>query len=102
MEGNTSIVGLWVPVVIFAHIFSFIWLGKLWWDYSPRRSMLRRKSATTQAKEEDASGSPKEEFVLTVARRRSGASARSSKQGKVRFQRLALHPMGSASSTHYR
>ena len=28
--GRTSIVQLWVPVVVFAHVFAFFWLLKTW------------------------------------------------------------------------
>jgi hypothetical protein len=59
----TAIVGLWVPVVVFAHLFSAFWFIKTWLVYDPRPlAVLRRKrpsatglpTSTSTAAEDDS------------------------------------------------
>lgn len=44
---ETAIVGLWVPVVVFAHVFSAFWFIKTFLVYDPRplRLFRRRRSS---------------------------------------------------------
>ena len=45
--GHTSIVQLWVPVVVFAHLFAAYWLLKTWMLSAPRAG---RRSSRSQAR----------------------------------------------------
>lgn len=70
-DGSTAITALWVPVVIFAHIFAFFWLVKTYLLHDPRAlglfsrkkkqepvasnsvAVIKKQKATGQAGSED-------------------------------------------------
>eukprot|EP00879_Flechtneria_rotunda_P017044 GHRR01017850.1.p1 GENE.GHRR01017850.1~~GHRR01017850.1.p1 ORF type:complete len:820 (+),score=223.92 GHRR01017850.1:95-2554(+) len=80
---DTAIVGLWVPVVVFAHLFAGFWFLKTFLLYDPRPlAALRRKSssngktAKTRISEGDESKEDgTEDIVLTLAKRQSADNA---------------------------
>jgi hypothetical protein len=48
MAPGTAIVALWVPAVVFAHVFAVFWFIRTWLIYDPRwLAGLRRRSSSS-------------------------------------------------------
>jgi hypothetical protein len=48
--GHTAITSLWVPVVVFAHVFAAFWLAKTWMLNSPALNRGKRSGSKTASK----------------------------------------------------
>jgi hypothetical protein len=80
---DTAIVGLWVPVVVFAHIFAGFWFIKTYLLYDPRplAAFRRRRSSSASKLPKsrisegcEEQGDRTEDVVLSLDKRNSAAS----------------------------
>lgn len=93
---DTAIITLWVPVVVFAHVFAAFWFIKTYLLYDPRPLAVFRRRRSTSAgskppkariSEDGDVGSRdggNEDVVLTLDKRNAAANAlRRRKQNSV-------------------
>jgi hypothetical protein len=70
---NTTITGLWVPVVVFSHLFAFFWLFRMWMLHHPNLfSRKKGKGPSSSGSASDGDGVEleirTEDMVATLAK----------------------------------
>jgi hypothetical protein len=77
---NTTITALWVPVVVFSHLFAFFWFARMWMLHHPNLFGKRGKKPSSSGSASDGDGVEleirTEDMVATLAKQPPPSSSK--------------------------